>query len=164
MHSSQPTHQISPRAERCPILSVANEQGAGLRAGSGIYISAVRGSTQIPAAGLQASLVPRIPRGPAMQGLKLSTAGLALGHQEMEPLTFGDVAIDFSEDECECLDPAQQNLYREVMLETYNNLVFVGMTYHPREILPEQGIKEGEGRYGKCDLDYLQLRKQWENI
>ncbi|VTJ91078.1 unnamed protein product, partial [Marmota monax] len=37
-------------------------------------------------------------------------------------------------------------------------------SHHPQEILPAQGIKEREGRYGKSDLDYLQLRKQWENI
>ncbi|XP_006867653.1 PREDICTED: zinc finger protein ZFP69B [Chrysochloris asiatica] len=71
---------------------------------------------------------------------KMTPGALTSEYQEL--LTFNDISVDFTQEEWGQLAPAHRNLYREVMLENYGNLVSVGYQFSKPGVISQ--LEKGE--------------------
>ncbi|XP_042637061.1 RB-associated KRAB zinc finger protein [Orycteropus afer afer] len=80
-------------------------------------------------------------------------------NSSQEPVSFKDVAVNFTQEEWQHLDCDEKTMYRDVMLENYSHLVTLGFDVTKPDVIIklEQGeepwIAEGECPCQSCPVN-----------
>ncbi|XP_012924532.1 zinc finger protein 627-like [Heterocephalus glaber] len=71
---------------------------------------------------------------PRLGGQMLEYSNLEKRKRKEEAVTFEDVAVNFTMEEWVLLNPSQKKLYRDVMEETFRNIVAIGRAWDNQEV------------------------------
>ncbi|XP_036055233.1 zinc finger protein 120-like [Onychomys torridus] len=96
----------------------------------------------------------------------------------VDAMTYNDVHINFIQEEWALLDLSQKNLYKDVMLETYMNLIAIGCNWenpeaedhcqssqrHERYIICHSGNKPYEHRDMERSMKEVKLERNPMNV
>ncbi|XP_052589854.1 zinc finger protein 431-like [Peromyscus californicus insignis] len=70
-----------------------------------------------------------------------------LSSSTMDVMTYNDVHVNFTQEEWALLDPSQKNFYRDMMVETYMNLIDIGYNWEDHKVEEHCQSSQRYGRY-----------------